>query len=242
MGQKSNFYVEVRSLHSEVTGSCFVCKISFANGEKKFFLVDIGMFQEKDYMDWNERLTFNPEDLSFVLLTHNHVDHVGRLPMIYHRGCTAKTYASVGTAMALPISLEDSFKIMQEKNKKSKKVLMRPGNRNDMMKDNYYFPKLFNKEDLRRTFLNLEKVQYNRWIEPENINGVSFKFLPNAHLPGASMIWYHFILYVKRHMETRNVWKSRSRLNKTFRRLLKSGRLYYFLLSLNIELKKCSGI
>ena len=189
MGQKSNFYVEVRSLHSEVTGSCFVCKISFANGEKKFFLVDIGMFQEKDYMDWNERLTFNPEDLSFVLLTHNHVDHVGRLPMIYHRGCTAKTYASVGTAMALPISLEDSFKIMQEKNKKSKKVLMRPGNRNDMMKDNYYFPKLFNKEDLRRTFLNLEKVQYNRWIEPENINGVSFKFLPNAHLPGASMIW-----------------------------------------------------
>ena len=189
MGQKSNFYVEVRALHTEVTGSCFVCKISFAGGEKKFFLVDLGMFQEKEYFELNEKLTFNAEDIAFTLITHNHVDHVGRLPLLYRRGCKSKIYASVGTAIALPINLEDTLKIMEEKNKKSKKIWLKAENGSDIFKYNYFYPKLFNKEDFRKTLLHLVKVQYNEWVEDNNLPGVTFKFLPNAHLPGASMIW-----------------------------------------------------
>lgn len=188
MGQKSSFYVEVRSLHSEVTGSCYVCKVSFANGEKKFFLVDVGMFQEKEYLDWNEKLTFNPEDIVFTLLTHNHIDHVGRLPLLYRRGCKSKIYASVGTAMALPINLEDTLKIFSERKKTSKKFSMRPENRNNGFKGSYYL-ELFKKEDVVQVYNYLTPVEYFEWKYDEKLPNVSFKFLPNAHLPGAAMIW-----------------------------------------------------
>lgn len=188
MGQRSNFYVDVRALHSEVTGSCFVCKISFSNGEKRFFLVDIGMFQEKEYLDWNEKLTFNPEDIAFTLLTHNHVDHVGRLPLLYRRGCKSKVYASVGTAMALPINLEDTLKIFLEKKKNSKKLSMRPENRNNGFKSQYY-SELYKKEDVEQVYDYLTPVEYGEWNTDEKLPNVSFKFLPNAHLPGAAMIW-----------------------------------------------------
>ncbi len=188
MGQKSNFYVEIRSLHSEVTGSCFVCKISFNNGVKKFFLVDVGLFQEKEYLDWNEKLTFNPEDIAFTLLTHNHVDHVGRLPLLYRRGCKSRVYASIGTAMALPINLEDTLKVMQERYKKTKKNVTK-FDRNDTDNKNNIFPPIYYKEDVKQVYNHLKGIPYNIWIKDKKIPSVSFKFLPNAHLPGASMIW-----------------------------------------------------
>ena len=188
MSQKSNFYVDVRPLHSEVTGSCFVCKISLSNGEKKFFLVDVGMFQEKKYAEWNEKLTFNPEDIAFVLLTHNHVDHVGRLPLLYRRGCKAKVYGSVGTLMALPINLDDSLKIIQERKKHLKKMAMRPENRNNGFRRLYY-NELYKREDVEQVYHYLVSAEYGNWICDEKLPNVTFKFLPNAHLPGASMIW-----------------------------------------------------
>lgn len=192
MSQRSKFYTEIRALHSEVTGSCYICKIRFSSGEKKTFIVDMGLFQENKYEHMNEVLTFNPEDICFTLITHNHIDHVGRLPLLYRRGCNSNVYCTFGTAMALPISLEDSLKIMIERAKRQKKNALRGNGRGKYGYRNvnmlHYYP-MYKSEDLEETFKHIVPVSYGEWITDPKLSQVRFKMFPNAHLPGAAIIW-----------------------------------------------------
>ena len=202
MGQKSRFYVEIRTLNTRVTGSCFVCKIAFSDCTKKFFLVDCGMFQERENQEYNEKLTFNPEDVCFTLLTHNHVDHVGRVPLLYRRGCTANVYASIGTAMALPINLEDSLRIIQERAKLARKNAQKFQKNNgngrkrklcscdevEFSESNLSYSPLFGVNDVKVALEHLHSVPFGKWITDPKLPQVRFKLYPNAHLPGAAMI------------------------------------------------------
>ena len=49
MGQKERFYVDVMSMHPEVTGSCNLIVVKFPDGETLRFVVDCGLFQENGY-------------------------------------------------------------------------------------------------------------------------------------------------------------------------------------------------
>ena len=80
MGKKYRFHVDIIVVHDEVTGSCIIVIVKFPNGETLIFVVDCGLFQEKKYDELNSVLPFNPENIDFCLVTHVHVDHVGRLP------------------------------------------------------------------------------------------------------------------------------------------------------------------
>lgn len=200
MGQKARFYAEIRTLNNRVTGSCYVCKICFSTGEKRYFLVDCGMFQEKENQSLNEILTFNPEEVSFVLVTHNHTDHVGRLPLLYRRGCKAKIYTSVATAMALPINLEDSLRIIQEKAKLARKNSQKSQKKNSTGRkrvnccicedeaEHITYTPLFSLADIKETINHLNPIPYGEWMYDEKLPEVRFKLFPNAHLPGAAMI------------------------------------------------------
>ena len=54
-GKRTRFYVEIKGYHENVTGSCIENIITWPNGEKFRFLIDYGMYQEKEY----EELTFH---------------------------------------------------------------------------------------------------------------------------------------------------------------------------------------
>lgn len=195
MGQKAKFYFEIRCLNDRVTGSCYICKICFSDGTKRYFLVDCGMFQERENQLLNEVLTFNPEEISFVLVTHNHIDHVGRLPLLYRRGCKAKIYTSEGTAMALPINLEDSLRILQDKAKLARKHSQKQKKNKGVNKccfceeeEHISFTPLFSKQDMKESLKYLIPIPYGEWVSDEKLPEVRFKLFPNAHLPGAAMI------------------------------------------------------
>ena len=66
-----------------VTGSNFLVQ---AAGKK--FLVDCGMYQGKitEELKNEEPFLFDVNDIDFVLLTHAHIDHSGRLPKLYKEG------------------------------------------------------------------------------------------------------------------------------------------------------------
>ena len=66
-----------------VTGSCYLIET-----EKTKFLVDCGMFQgHSKETELNEQsFPFNPSEIDFVLLTHSHIDHSGRIPKLYVDG------------------------------------------------------------------------------------------------------------------------------------------------------------
>ena len=91
----------------EVTGSCTWCILD--NGTQ--FLVDCGIFQGSGADDANRRpFPFNPWDLSFVLLTHAHADHCGRIPLLYKHGFQGEVICTQATKELAMLNLADAAK------------------------------------------------------------------------------------------------------------------------------------
>ncbi len=96
-----------------VTGSCYLVETR----ETKF-LVDCGMFQGRanEVILNSESFPFNPGTLDFVLLTHAHIDHSGRLPKLYMDGFKGNIYATKATMQLCGIMLPDSGHIQEIEN------------------------------------------------------------------------------------------------------------------------------
>jgi len=65
-----------------VTGSCHLLQLH--NGIN--LLIDCGMFQGQVEARNHNDFGFNPADVDFLLLTHGHLDHVGRIPKLVKEG------------------------------------------------------------------------------------------------------------------------------------------------------------
>lgn len=94
-----------------VTGSCHQVTAGDSN-----FLVDCGLFQGgKDLNRLNyQPFPFDPGSIDFVIATHGHIDHCGRLPRLAKEGFRGSVYATPATCDLLPIMLEDAA-FIQEK-------------------------------------------------------------------------------------------------------------------------------
>ena len=98
-----------------VTGSCHRLSIN-ANGTEAAFsvLIDCGLFQGveagADALA-KKQLNFPIDDVRAVLLTHCHIDHVGRLPYLLAAGFNGPIYATKATALLLPLVIEDALKV-----------------------------------------------------------------------------------------------------------------------------------
>ena len=68
------------------------------------------MWQGKEELEERnlEEFQFNPETIDFVLLTHAHIDHSGRIPKLYKEGFRNKVYAHKATCDLCSLMLPDS--------------------------------------------------------------------------------------------------------------------------------------
>ena len=115
MGSKTRFYMDVQTLNSGVTGSCHLCIVKYPNGLTTRFVVDSGLFQGSDESGTeNLSFPFNEESIEFVLVTHNHIDHIGRLPLLFKNGYRGKIYTTPPTAVLLNLSLYDSYRVLKD--------------------------------------------------------------------------------------------------------------------------------
>ena len=107
-----------------VTGSCHMVEV----GDKKF-LIDCGMFQGRltDQMLNYEDFPFSISEVDFVILTHAHIDHSGRIPKLYKSGFKGKIYASTATVDLCGIMLADSGHIQEKEIEWVNKKRMRAG-------------------------------------------------------------------------------------------------------------------
>ena len=76
----------------------------------KKFLVDCGMWQGKSELEERneEEFEFDPKSIDFMLLTHAHIDHSGRIPKLYKEGYRNKVYAHKATCDLCALMLPDS--------------------------------------------------------------------------------------------------------------------------------------
>ena len=96
-----------------VTGSCYLVET-----KDKKFIVDCGMFQGRanEVILNAEPFSFNPGELDFMLLTHAHIDHSGRIPKLYMDGFKGTIYATRPTVQLCGIMLPDSGHIQETEN------------------------------------------------------------------------------------------------------------------------------
>ena len=168
MGSKERFYADIMALQPEVTGSCNLVIIKYPNGESTKFITDCGLFQERDYQEYNRSFPFDSDNIDFVLVTHNHVDHVGRLPLLDKNGYGGKIYTSKQTEIFLPLALYDSHKVLK-----------------DIAKRNHVKP-LYDETNVANTLRKVVGCDYEQPIYVDkNIKATFFK---NGHLIGAALI------------------------------------------------------
>jgi metallo-beta-lactamase family protein len=97
---KLSFYGAARM----VTGSCFGLSV---NGKK--LLIDCGLRQGRDDNEFgNSQFEFNPAEIDAVIVTHAHIDHSGRIPLLKKLGFNGNIYATEMTGKLLSIMLRDS--------------------------------------------------------------------------------------------------------------------------------------
>ena len=97
----------------DVTGSSYL----LTGNDNTQVLVDFGMFQgPKAMADLNyEPLKFSPRNLKGIILTHAHLDHCGRLPLLVFNGFFGKIYMTAPTFALASVVLFDAAKVAQEK-------------------------------------------------------------------------------------------------------------------------------
>lgn len=117
--------------HQGVTGSCH----EFVMQNDAAMLIDCGQFQGGDIRDLVpeqgfQDIDFPTEHIVGLVLTHCHIDHVGRLPSLMTAGYRAPIYCTPATAVLLPIVLADAMKITRfphaEKVLRGVQSLLRP--------------------------------------------------------------------------------------------------------------------
>ncbi len=112
--------LEFHGADQNVTGSCHLFE---ALGKK--ILIDCGLYQGGREMDEenSEPFGFDPADIDYLLLTHAHLDHCGRIPLLVKRGFTGEIISTAASFELARLVLMDSAKLQEDEARyKSKKA------------------------------------------------------------------------------------------------------------------------
>ena len=155
-----------------VTGSCHCLEV---NGRK--ILIDCGLQQGRDEHDDNA-LDFSPSYIDYVLVTHAHIDHSGRIPLLVKEGFSGPIYTTRLTAQLLSIMLRDSAHIQEsdaqwqnQKGKRAGREEVEP---------------LYTLTDAEEALQLLNTQEYGQIFEL--CEGVKVRFCDAGHLLGSSCV------------------------------------------------------
>ena len=153
-----------------VTGSCHCLEV---NGKK--ILIDCGLQQGRDEVD-NSSLPFHAGEIDFVLVTHAHIDHSGRIPMLLKQGFQGRIFATRLTAQLLDIMLQDSAHIQESDAEYQNRKNLRAGRPT--------VEPLYTVEDAQRVREFLTTCEYGEKVDL--CEGVSMECIDACHLLGSA--------------------------------------------------------
>lgn len=167
-GIRSSFYADVMACHPGVTGTCLLVVVKYPDKTVTKFIVDCGLFHEKDFSEYNKELLFDASEIEFALVTHNHVDHTGRLPFLVKSGFYKDIYMTRQTRILIEPALEDSYKVLKSVAKRENRA------------------ELYSMENVGTALAKMQTCEYQKTIQiTPNIKAT---FIRNGHLPGAALI------------------------------------------------------
>jgi metallo-beta-lactamase family protein len=152
-----------------VTGSCHQLSLDgsgFSDINSRSVLIDCGLFQGDESFDREsddstadstadsnsahlKQIDFPIDDVKALLVTHCHIDHVGRIPYLLAAGFTGPIYATKATALLLPLVIEDAIKVGVTRNRSIIRSVM------------------------KRFKSQLVAIEYDEWFAVEGFSDVS---------------------------------------------------------------------
>lgn len=159
----------------EVTGSCYLVETDQAR-----VVVDFGLHQGDADADARNR-TAPPLDypnLDAVVLTHGHLDHCGRLPLLLQHGYPGPIYATPATTELTEIILRDSASLQEADAEDDNRRRAREGKPP--------VPPLYNIHDAEQTLRRFKDIPYGR--TQEIARGVSIRFFDAGHILGSASV------------------------------------------------------
>jgi metallo-beta-lactamase family protein len=155
----------------EVTGSCHILRVA-----GKTVLLDCGMFQGKrnESHEKNLRLPVPIEEIDAVVLSHAHIDHAGRLPLLIRHGYEGTIWCTPATRDLCAVMLADSAHIQE----KDAEFLARRGK--DAVEP------LYSLRHSTRTIELMTAVPYRRQFDV--VPGVRATFIDAGHILGSASV------------------------------------------------------
>ncbi|WP_035025463.1 MBL fold metallo-hydrolase RNA specificity domain-containing protein [Enterovibrio calviensis] len=163
MSTPSSYKITHHGAKTGVTGSCH--QLDIAGGK---LLVDCGLFQGDETRSLD--IEFPVHDIDALLITHAHIDHIGRLPWLLAAGFNAPIYATYATATLIPLMLDDGLRLQLGLKKTDRKRILG----------------IINKL--------LIPVDYNEWqvVSSQSLSQfqllAQIRFQPAGHILGSSFI------------------------------------------------------
>lgn len=143
----------------EVTGSCYMLQT-----KKTSILVDCGMFQgADDVSDINaDDFSFDPAAIDALLVTHAHLDHIGRIPLLVRRGFKGRIISTAATRDLCRLILADALSLALREDRQ-----------------------LYSAEHVARAFSLWDAVPYR---ERGAIGDISYQMVRSGHILGSAFV------------------------------------------------------
>ena len=168
-------HIEFYGATSGITGSCHILRT-----EEHLILLDCGLIQGRREVEAlnREPFPFSPDEISAVVLSHAHIDHSGRLPLLIKQGYTGPIYTQNATADLCDIMLQDSA-YLQERDAQYENKWRRRKKKEEI-------EPLYTVNDAQTALKQFVGLRYQE--KEEILPGVSIRFQDAGHIMGSSNV------------------------------------------------------
>ncbi len=156
----------------EVTGSCHLLQACGKN-----IMIDCGMEQGEDLYE-NIDLPVAPGDVDYLLVTHAHIDHTGKIPLLCKQGFSGEIISTFATADLCNIMLRDSAHIQESEAEWKNRKAQRSGEEG--------VEPLYTVADADAAIALFHPCDYDQKIDL--CDGIQIRFTDVGHLLGSSAI------------------------------------------------------
>ncbi len=163
----------------EVTGSLHLVEAAGTPGKPKRVVLDCGMAQGSPEMEASnaDPFPFDAASIDALVISHAHIDHIGRVPLLVQRGFRGPIFAQEATAALMPIMLMDSASIAESDAERA--------NRRREHGAPEVVP-LYTKDDVSDALSQLQVLPYGS--RQAILDGVEIAFRDAGHILGSSIV------------------------------------------------------